>query len=72
MENKILRRIFGPKRDENGEWRRLQNEQLHRLYLSPNVLRMIKSRRLRWAAHVARPVDLLSMEPWAAAKKTFS
>ena len=50
----IPRRIFGPKRDENGEWRRLHNEELHSLYRSPNKVRVIKSRRLRWAGHVAR------------------
>ena len=54
MANRILRRIFGPKRDENGEWRRLHNEELHSLYRSPNIVRQIKSRRLRWAGHVAR------------------
>ena len=54
FENRILRRIFGPKRDENGEWRRLHNEELHSLYRSPNIVRLIKSRRLRWAGHVAR------------------
>ena len=43
-----------PKADENGEWRRLHNEELHSLYRSPNILRVIKSRRLRWAGHVAR------------------
>ena len=54
FENRILRRIFGPKRDENGKWRRLHNEELHSLYRSPNIVRVIKSRRLRWAGHVAR------------------
>ena len=54
FENRILRRIFEPKRDENGEWRRLHNEELHSLYRSPNIIRMIKPRRLRWAGHVAR------------------
>ena len=52
--NRILRRIFGPKRDENGERRRLHNEELHSLYRSPNIVRAIKSRRMRWAGHVAR------------------
>ena len=54
FENRILRRIFGPKRDENVEWRRLQNEELHSLYRSPYIVRVIKSRRLRWVKHVAR------------------
>ena len=54
FENRILRRLFGPKRDENGEWRRLHNEELHSLYGSPHKVRVIKSRRLRWAGHVAR------------------
>ena len=49
-----LRRIFGPKRDENGEWRRLHNEVLHRLYRSSNIVRVIKFRRLTWAGHVTR------------------
>ena len=50
----ILRRTFGPKRDENREWRRLPNEELHSLYSSSNIVRVIKSRRLRWAGHVVR------------------
>jgi hypothetical protein len=51
----VLRRIFGPKRDEvTGEWRKFQNEELHILYLSPNIIRQIKSRRMRWAGNVAR------------------
>ena len=54
FENRILRRIFGAKRDENGEWRRFQIEELHSLYHSPNIVRVIKSTRLRWAGHVAR------------------
>ena len=53
FENKIPRRVFGPKREENGEWRRHRNEELHNLYRSPNIVRVIKSRRLRWAGHVA-------------------
>ena len=53
FENRILRRIFGPKRDKNGEWRRLHNEELHSLHRSPNIVRAIKSGRLRWTVHVA-------------------
>jgi hypothetical protein len=54
FENWALRRIFRPKRDEDGEWRRLQNEKLHNLYRFLNIVRVIKSRRLRWAGYVAR------------------
>ena len=57
FENRVLRRIFGPKTDEvTGEWRKLHNEELDDLYsyCSPNILRVIKSRRIRWAGHVAR------------------
>jgi hypothetical protein len=51
----VLRRIFGPKRDEvTGDRRKLHNEELHNLYSSPNIIRMIKSRRMRWAGQVAR------------------
>ena len=51
----VLRRIFGPRRDEvMGEWSRLHNEELNDLYSSPNIVRVIKSRRMRWAGHVAR------------------
>jgi hypothetical protein len=50
----VLRKIFGPKREEDGSWRKLHNDELHSLYSSPNVVRVIKSRRMRWAGHVAR------------------
>jgi hypothetical protein len=55
FENRVLRRIFGPKRDEvMGEWRKLHNRELHDLYTLPSIIRIIKSRRMRWAGHVAR------------------
>ena len=55
FENMVLRTIFGPKRDEvTVEWKRLHNEELNDLYSSPNIVRVIKSRRMRWAGHVAR------------------
>jgi hypothetical protein len=55
FENKVLRRIFGPKRDEvTGRWKKLHNEELHDLYSSPSIIRIMKSRRMRWAGHVAR------------------
>jgi hypothetical protein len=50
----VLRKIFGPKREEDGSWRKLHNDELHSLYSLPNIVRMIKSRRVRWAGHVAR------------------
>jgi hypothetical protein len=54
FENRVLRRIFGPKRDEvTGEWRKLLNGELHNLYSSPDIIRQIKSRRMMWAGHVA-------------------
>jgi len=55
FENMMLRRIFGPRRDEvTGKWRRLHNEELNDLYYSPNIVRVLKTRRMRWAGHVAR------------------
>jgi hypothetical protein len=55
FENRVLRRIFGRKRNEViGEWRKLHNEELRDLYSSPSIIRIIKSRRMRWAGHLAR------------------
>jgi hypothetical protein len=55
FENRMLTRIFGPKRDEvKGEWRKLNNEELHDLYFSPSTIRIIKARWMRWARHVSR------------------
>jgi hypothetical protein len=52
--NRVLRRIFGPKREEDGSWKKLHNDELHSLYSSLNIVRVIKSRRMRWAGHVAQ------------------
>jgi hypothetical protein len=55
VDNRVLRRIFGPKREEvTGGWRKLHNEELHNLHCSPSIIRMFKSMRVRWAGHVAR------------------
>jgi hypothetical protein len=55
FENRVLRRIFGPNRDDvTGEWRKLHKEELHNLYSSPDIIRQSKSRRMRWVEHVAR------------------
>jgi hypothetical protein len=54
FENTVLRRISGPKREEDGSWRKLHNDELHSLYSSPNIVRVNKSRKMRWAGHVAR------------------
>jgi hypothetical protein len=54
FENRVLRRIFGPKKEEDGSWRKLHNDELHSLYSPPNIFNVIQSRRMRWAAHVAR------------------
>jgi hypothetical protein len=60
FENRVLRRIFGPSRDEVTEgWRKLHNEELHGLYSSPSIVRVIKARRMRWAGHVARLVEVM-------------
>jgi hypothetical protein len=58
FENRVLRRVFGPKRDEvTGEWRKLHNEELSDLYSLPNIVRVVKSRRMSWAGHVARILE---------------
>jgi hypothetical protein len=67
FENRVLRRIFGPKRDEvTGDWRKLHNKEFHDLYSPPSIIRIIKLRRMRWADHVARPrrrwVDNIRMD----------
>jgi hypothetical protein len=54
FENRVLRRIFGPKREEDGSWRKLHNYELHSLYSSLNIVRVIESKRMRWAGHVSR------------------
>jgi hypothetical protein len=64
FENRALRRIFGPKRNKmTGGWRRVHNEDLHNLYASPDILRMIKSRRMRWAGHVVCMGEM-HIKPW--------
>jgi hypothetical protein len=57
FENRVLRRIFGPKREEDGSWRKLHNDEFHSLYSSPSIVRVIKSKRMKWAGHVARMGD---------------
>ena len=58
FENRVLRRVFGPKRDEvTREWRKLRNEELNDLYSLPNIVRLVKSRQMRWAGHVARMME---------------
>jgi hypothetical protein len=55
FENRVLGRIFGPRRDEvTGEWRKPHNEEFHDLYSSPSIIRIMMSRRMRWAGHIAR------------------
>jgi hypothetical protein len=53
FENRVLRKIFGPESEEDGSWRKLHNDELHSLYSSPNIVRVIISKRMRWAGHVA-------------------
>jgi len=59
FENGVLRRIFGPERDEDGSWGKLHNDELYSLYSSPNIVRVIKSRRLRGVGHAARIGDMI-------------
>jgi hypothetical protein len=54
FENRVLRRILGPKREEDGSWRKLNNDEIHSLYSSPNIVRVFKSSKMRWVGHVAR------------------
>jgi hypothetical protein len=54
FENRVLRRLFGPKMEEDGSWRKLHNDELHSLYSSPNIVRVINSRRMSWVGHMAR------------------
>jgi hypothetical protein len=54
FENRVLRKPCGPKREEDRSWRKLHNDEIRNLYSSPNIVRVIKSRRMRWAGHVAR------------------
>jgi hypothetical protein len=54
FQYRVLRKIFGPKREEDGSWRKLHNDELHSLYFSPYIVRVFKSRRMRWAGHVTR------------------
>jgi hypothetical protein len=64
FENRVLRRIFGSKREEDGSWRKLHNDELHSLYSSPNIVRVIKSMRMKWAGHVARMGEGLQDFGW--------
>jgi hypothetical protein len=57
FDNRVLRKIFGPKREVDGLWKKLHNDELHSLYSSSNIVRVIKSRKMRWAGHVARMTE---------------
>ena len=74
FENRVLRRVFESKRNANGEWRRLHDEELHSLYRSPNIVRVVKSRSLRWAGHVTMEKDstfkILTVAPTGKRPKT--
>jgi hypothetical protein len=60
FENRVLRKIYGPKREEDGSWRKLHNDKFHSLHSSPNIVRVNKSRRMRWVGHVARMGDVFT------------
>jgi hypothetical protein len=64
----VLRKIFGPRKEEDGSWRKLHNDEHHSLYSSPNIVRVIKSRRIRWAGHVARMGEVIA-ESWLEGPK---
>jgi hypothetical protein len=70
FENRVLRRIFGPEREEDRSWRKLHNDELHNLYSSPKIVRVIKSRRMRWAGHVARMGEGRSEDPGVGGRIT--
>ena len=71
FENKVLRRIFGPRRDQvTEEWRRLLNEELNDLYSSPSIVRVIKWRRMRWAGYVARMGEEWGLDGETGGKET--
>jgi hypothetical protein len=70
FENRVLRRIFGPKREEGGSWRKLHNDELHSLYSSPNIVRVIKSSRMMWARNVARMGEGVFTGFWLEGPKT--
>jgi hypothetical protein len=70
FENRVLRGIFGPKRDEvTGEWRKLHNGEVHSLYSLPDIIRQVKSRRMRWAGHVARMEEGRNVFYWEGRKE---
>jgi hypothetical protein len=69
FESRVLRRIFGPKREEDASWRKLHNNELHSLYSSPNIAGVIKSRRMWWAGHVARKGEGFTLFGWEARRQ---
>jgi hypothetical protein len=69
FENRVLKKIFRPKREEDGSWRKLHNDELHDLYSSPNIFRVTKSRRMRWAGRMARMEEELFTGFWLGSPK---